>query len=240
MEETTYKILSYKGKFTKVLLAIEIHKKDTSLRPIVSSRGSVTYGVAKELVRILKPLVGRTIHCVNNTKEFADKIKNTKQGEGKCITSYDVSALFTSIPAASAIDIIKNRLEWDTKLPKRTIMFFLHNTYFSFQGQCFEQTKGAAMGSPVSPIAANLHMKAFEHRAITTAVNPPRIWKRYVDDTFVIQQQTHIDEFLKHINSVGPSIQVTVEESRSDGSMPFPDTLVTPQTDGTLPTGVYI
>ena len=35
----------------------KIHKPDTPLRPIVSSCGSVTYGVAKELAKILKPLV---------------------------------------------------------------------------------------------------------------------------------------------------------------------------------------
>ena len=36
----------------------KIHKPDTPLRPIVSSCGSVTYGVAKELAKILKPLLG--------------------------------------------------------------------------------------------------------------------------------------------------------------------------------------
>ena len=33
----------------------KIHKTATPLRPIVSSRGSITYGVAKELARIIKP-----------------------------------------------------------------------------------------------------------------------------------------------------------------------------------------
>ena len=33
----------------------KIHKPDTPLRPIVSSCGSVTYGVAKELAKFLKP-----------------------------------------------------------------------------------------------------------------------------------------------------------------------------------------
>ena len=36
--------------------------------------------------------------------------------------------------------------------------FCLKNTYFSFQGQFYEQVEGAAMGSPVSPIVANLYM----------------------------------------------------------------------------------
>ena len=38
----------------------KIHKPDTPLRPNVSSCGSVTYGVAKELAKILKPLVGKS------------------------------------------------------------------------------------------------------------------------------------------------------------------------------------
>ena len=40
----------------------KIHKPDTLLRPIVSSRGLVTYGVAKVLTKILKPLVGKSPH----------------------------------------------------------------------------------------------------------------------------------------------------------------------------------
>ena len=36
----------------------KIHKVGTPLRPIFSSRGSITYGMAKELVGIICPLVG--------------------------------------------------------------------------------------------------------------------------------------------------------------------------------------
>ena len=209
----------------------------------------MTYGVAIKLAKIVKPLTGNAIHHVSNSKEFAEEIKRKKLEKGKCIISYDVSALFTSIPVKSAMKVIKEKLEQDKELKNRTSMsidnilelleFCLCNTYFLFQGQFYEQTKGAAMGSAVSPVVANLFMEYFEHRALTSAVNPPRLWKRYVDDTFVILLQSQKEEFLQHINSVDPSIKFTTEEPKDDGSMPFLDTLVTPKGDGTLTTCVY-
>ena len=58
--------LTYKSMYPTRLCPLKfyglpnIHKPDTPLRPIVSSCGSVTYGVAKELAKILKPLVGKS------------------------------------------------------------------------------------------------------------------------------------------------------------------------------------
>ena len=62
---------------------------------------------------------------------------------------------------------------------------------------------------------------------------------RYVDDTFVLQQQARKEEFLQHINTVDPSIQFTVEEEKEDGSIPFQDTIIRPEADGTFTVGVY-
>ena len=250
LEESTYKKMYPTGTSSPKLYGLpKIHKKEIPLRPIVSSQGSVSYGVAKELARILKPLSGNNNHQVLNSREFADEIKKIKLEEGECIMSYDVAALFTSIPVKSAIEVIKKKLEQDTELHQRTTMstqnildlleFCLCNTYFLFQGQYYEQTQGAAMGSPMSPGLANLYMEAFEDRALSTAVNPPRWWKRFVDDTFVILKKDHKEEFLQHINSVDPSIQFTTEEQKEDGSIPFLYILVTPQEDGTLTSKVY-
>ena len=50
--------------------------------------------------------------------------------------------------------------------------FCLKNTYFSFQDQFYEQVEGAAMGSPVSPIVANLYMEYLEQKALSTAPTP--------------------------------------------------------------------
>ena len=39
-------------------------------------------------------------------------------------------------------------------------------------GRYHEQIEGAAMGSPLSPIIANLYMEVFEKEAISTAPDP--------------------------------------------------------------------
>ena len=129
-------------------------------------------------------MVGNSIHHVNNSQEFAEETRNIKLERGECLTSFDVTAPYTSIPVTDALEVIKRRLEQDTGLPRRTtwpsenilklLEFCLVNTYFLFNGQFFEQTKGAAMGSPVSPFVANIYMEAFEERALSTALHPQR------------------------------------------------------------------
>ena len=95
------------------------------------------------------------------------------------------------------------------------------------------------MGSPINPIVANLYMENLEVRAINTSPHPPLMWKRFVDDTFVVIKAAHKHEFLEHINSIDHHIQFTSEDSRPDGSMPFMDMMITPKEDGRLSTTVY-
>ena len=54
--------------------------------------------------------------------------------------------------------------------------FHLHNNYFSFQNKIYEQIEGAAMGSLVSPIEANLYIEYFEGKALHSASHPPKYW----------------------------------------------------------------
>ena len=95
------------------------------------------------------------------------------------------------------------------------------------------------MGSAISPIVANLYMEDFENKAINTAGHPPRIWKRYVDDIFVVIDATKKQGFPEHINSVDPHIHFTTEVARADGSIPSLDTIVMTQPDDFLLTSVY-
>ena len=105
--------------------------------------------------------------------------------------------------------------------------------------EAVEQVEGAAMGSPISPIVANLFMENFEMRALQSSPNPPLLWKRFVDDTFIINNKAHKEEFLTHINSVDSNIQFTAEDPGPDGSLPFLDILITHNEEGRLETSVY-
>ena len=60
-----------------------------------------------------------------------------------------------------------------------------------------------------------------------------------MDDTFVIHKEVNKQGFLQHINSVDPAIRFTVEDNKEDGSIPFLDTIVKPEADGSLSITVY-
>ena len=88
----------------------------------MSSCGSVTYGVTKELAKILKPLDGKSPLHINSTQNFVEQVKHITLGPKECLSSYDVSALFTSVPIDPALNIIKDLLEKDHTLKERTVL----------------------------------------------------------------------------------------------------------------------
>lgn len=55
-----------------------------------------------------------------------------------------------------------------------------------------------------------------EEQAITSAPYKPKIWKRYVDDTFTILDQNHINSFLQQLNSQQPTIHFTMETGNNN------------------------
>ena len=120
IDETLYKRLYPTGAGSSKFCGLpKIHKRRNPLRPIVSSTGATSYETSKELARILKPLVGKSMYHVHNTQDFIQQIKDIKLQEDHCMMSFDVKALFTSVPIQPAISTIK-KLSEDPELHKRT------------------------------------------------------------------------------------------------------------------------
>ena len=80
-------------------------------KSIVSSRGSITYEVAKELANIICLLIGQCPHHLKNTHHFIQDIKEVKLEPGEVMTSYHVKALFTSVPMDPSINIVKQKVQ---------------------------------------------------------------------------------------------------------------------------------
>ena len=77
--------------------------------------------------------------------------------------------------------------------------------------------------SPISPILANWAMEDFELQALNSyASTPPRLWLRYVDDTYVIINISEQENFFEHINIVNSHIKFT-QEKYLDNNLAFLD-----------------
>jgi len=79
------------------------------------------------------------------------------------MVSFDVESLFTNIPLEESIDLaVKYILEGNPNLKlsqsclRKLVMFATAETHFSFNAVFFDQTDGAAMGSSLAPVLANL------------------------------------------------------------------------------------
>ena len=136
--------------------------------------------------------------------------------EEEVLVSFDVTSLFTNIPINEAMDVIHRKLaaEEEEDLVERTplsaeriaelLQLCLKSTYFSYNGEFYEQRQGAAMGSPVSAVVTNLYMEFFEELALESAPSRPRFWKRYVDDTCCIMRRGEVESLLHVLPSNSP------------------------------------
>ncbi|XP_072025291.1 uncharacterized protein [Amphiura filiformis] len=253
IDENQYRLLYPTAENTpRLYCTTKIHKQGDPIKPIVDCIGSVGYQTSKALAEILAPIVGQTEHHVTNSKSLAEEISGIYIDDGDIFNSHDVVSLFTNTPIDQAIAVIKTKLIKDTSLPTRTkltaedimelLEFILTTTYFSFRGNIYRQRFGAAMGSPVSAIVANLYMEWLEEQAITSAPLDckPKLWRRYVDDILEIIKKNSTEKLTDHLNSVDPSGNIKFAyEEEVEGKIPFLDTLIVRKQDGSTKLLVY-
>ena len=100
------------------------------------------------------------------------------------------------------------------------------------------------MGSPVSPIIADIFMDHFEKHAFETAISSnisiPTVHIRYVDDCLEVFEKNEgkLQSYVGFLNSIHPNITFTYE-TEENGCLPFLDVLLTRQEEGDIRTSVY-
>ncbi|GJQ83926.1 hypothetical protein Trydic_g8666 [Trypoxylus dichotomus] len=148
-------LIAFRGGVTS-----EIHSSRIVARPIVNTCGSPTYELAKYVAKQLAQYCGNTKSFVKNSEHFIEILQHKITNED-LLVSFDVESLFTNVPVEQTLEIVKQQL-----IPKglqpvlnNLARLCLTKTYFLWNGEFYEQASGAAMGSPLSPVIANIFME---------------------------------------------------------------------------------
>ena len=97
------------------------------------------------------------------------------------------------------------------------------------------------MGNPISATFANIFMTHHEKQWLANCPREfkPIIYKRYVDDTFVIfEKEEHINQFYRYLNEQHQKIKFTMEKEEND-KLPFLDIMLERNNTNKLDISIY-
>ncbi|CAH2089803.1 unnamed protein product [Euphydryas editha] len=222
-------------KYVSLLYGLpKIHKDNIPIRPVVSYIGAPAYELAKELNKVIKSKTSfDPTYSLKNSIQLVNKIKDlTLPGHCKLI-SLDVDSLFTNVPVKETLNILTKLLKNNhtnaneiTELIELTKLCMKQN-YFKFNNQFYQQKEGLAMGSPLSPLMADIFMDDFENKHIVKN-NNILYYYRYVDDIIICWTGTdrQLDIFVKNLNNIHPKIKFK-SELEQNHSINFLDLTIT-------------
>nr|CAH8826073.1 unnamed protein product [Trichobilharzia regenti] len=194
-----FEIMPKSCNVPKIYGKIKLHKEGYPIGPIVDFRNTPTYMLSRFLSTILRPTRDNSKARIVESFELVRRIKTTKIEEEEILVSFDVNSLYTKIPIQMAMIALKEKLNEDNGLKDRTQLSveeiikgvdFCLTTYFTFEGKIYQQNEGVAMGSPISPIIADIFMDYWEENGLKPFRSSLKCWCRYVDDTLVIVKKT--------------------------------------------------
>ena len=211
----------------------KIHKESIPVRPIVSYVGSPTYNLASFFSSTISKNTTPPRSKIINSFELVKKLKNVNVPDNYVLASLDVVSLFTNVPKEAAISAVKSR--WDeirrkVSLPWRDfeegLRLCLDSTDFNFDGKTYFQKRGLPMGSPFSPVLADLVMDDLEKDRLSNLDFEVPVYFRYVDDIFIMVPNTHVDRILQIFNTNPLNIEFTLEKEVG-GAINFLDVSIT-------------
>lgn len=196
------------------------------IRPIVSSCCSVTENISQFVDIWLQPSMRELPSFIKDTTEFINLIEGITLPKDCLLASIDVSSLYTNIPHAegklAAMKTIADIEDPNPRQPPAEVIgelidIVLKNNVFEFDGKFYLQQQGTAMGTKMAPAYANIFIGHLEPKLQEAGKDKILIWKRFIDDIFIIWTGTH-DEFLTcmdKINTLHTTIKFTHECSET-------------------------
>lgn len=218
----------------------KIHKPNIPVRPVLSMPGSAYYKIAHQIAEWLSVVEECRIN--SSTKSIVDSLKDTKLQKDDILVSFDVSSLYTNVPVYEAMDECTNLLysgrykkpPVDKQTFKELLEICSCNVIMLTNEGYYKQIEGLAMGSPPAPLLANGWMYKFD----SIVKGDASLFARYMDDYVRDIKPESINEKLKQINGLHPSLKFTME-IEDNGSLPFLDTLLQRDNEGNITSTWY-
>lgn len=222
----------YNSVCSKIYCQVKIHKTGFPLRPIVSCIDSATYNLSKMYANILKNVVGTSNRNIKNSNELVQKLQKVRFPSNYKIISLDVVSLFSNVPKELIISAVNKKwtkIQKYTNLPRTEFLaglqLVIEDCCLQFNDNFYNQIFGCPMGSPSSPVFADLVMEILEDTVIPKlGFKLPFYW-RYVDDILTAVPEDKVDIILEKFNSYNSHIKFTMEEE-VDGQISFLEVLV--------------
>jgi len=221
-KQESFRLRASDSSLSKAYGLPKIHKKNIPFRIIVSSINSTLHSFAHFLHKILSRSLPLPNSHVTNSFELYKELNGMQVSDNHILISLDVISLFTNVPQELVIDGINNRwqfIEKETKIPKtefiNVIRFVLSSTYFTFDDIIYRQIFGTPMGSPLSPILADIVMQDLELKAINELKIEFPLYYRYVDDIVLLTPDNKVEDILNTFNSIHNRLQFTIEREKN-------------------------
>ena len=166
------------------------------VRPIISCVDCPTEKLAWLVTDILSPLLNFIPSHLSGLYKHLEELRNIPKEQliGHKFYTADVSALYTNTSAARCIDnVIEFAKEYEHSVDFLGITLtdvhmilehILGNSFFTFDGNLYQQLDGLFMGLRPSPVLAVVRMHYLEKNSVYVdlVISPPPFYKRYIDD----------------------------------------------------------
>jgi hypothetical protein len=152
---------------------VNIHKEDTSIRPIKNCKISPGYKLAKMLAEKLTSHTPLPFtYNVTNTVQLMNDLTGIPYGHNIKLASLDISSMYSNILTKDLMTILRDLYEKNnidektTQDITRIAQTLIGQNYFRFRDTIYIQNEGLAMGDPTSSILSEVSLQYLENTTI--------------------------------------------------------------------------